>query len=326
MEQMPLISVIVPVYKVEAYLDKCIRSITEQTYTNLEIILVDDGSPDNCGRICDEWAARDNRIRVVHKENGGAGLARNVALDRANGELIGFVDSDDYIAPDMYRQLYELIANDADIAECNFLETYDDNALFSENKGVVAKYTSIQAMRLHINEHAFQQLIWNKLYRREVIGDARFPVGTKIDDEFFTYIPLSRAQKLAHTSSCLYAYRQQTNSIMHQPFSLERLQGISAKTMRLNYIREHIPELVEEAEIDLFFSCLYSMQSCFRWLDGEELESAKMCVRKVLKDIYPVKIRKTDNLKRKMLIAFAQIDFEKTCKILNFLQDIHVIT
>lgn len=326
MNQMPLISVIVPVYKVEAYLDKCIRSIVEQTYPNLEIILVDDGSPDRCGEICDAWAKKDSRIRVIHKENGGAGLARNVALDQANGELIGFVDSDDYIAPDMYRQLYELIADGADIAECDFLETYDDNALFSEKKGDITKYTSTQAMRLHINEHAFQQLIWNKLYSREVIGDVRFPMGTKIDDEFFTYIPLSRAQKLAHTSSCLYAYRQQPNSIMHQPFSLQRLQGISAKTMRLNYIREHMPELVEEGEIELFLSCLYSMQSCFRWLDGEELESARMCIRKVLGDICPLKIRKTDTLKRKLLLAFAQLNFENTCKVLNFLQDIHVIT
>lgn len=326
MEPMPLISVIIPVYQVEPYLDKCVRSIVEQTYTNLEIILVDDGSPDRCGEICDEWAARDRRIQVIHKENGGAGLARNVALDKANGELIGFVDSDDYIAPDMYSRLYELIADGADIAECDYQEIYDDSALFSKTKGDVTEYTPSQAMNLHINEMAFRQLIWNKLYKQEVIGNTRFPVGTTIDDEFFTYIPLGRARKLARTSSCLYAYRQQPNSIMHQPFSLKRLQGIQAKTIRLDYIREYMPELTKEGEVDLFFSCLYFMQSSLRWLDGQELELARTFIRKALRDISPLKVRKTDKLKRKLLTTFAQVDFEKTCKVLNFLQDIHILT
>lgn len=326
MEALPLISVIVPVYKVEPYLDKCVRSIVEQTYTNLEIILVDDGSPDRCGEICDEWAARDGRIQVIHKENGGAGQARNVALDKASGELIGFVDSDDYIAPDMYRQLLELIADGADIAECDYQEIPDDSALFSRTKGYVTEYTSTQAMKLHINDVAFRQIIWNKLYKREVIGNVRFPVGTTIDDEFFTYVPLSRAQKLAHTSSSLYAYRQQPNSIMHQPFSLRRLQGIQAKTLRLDYIREYMPELTEEGKTDLFLSCLYTMRSSLQWLDGEELESARTYIWKTLTDILPLKARKTDKLKRRLLTVLAQVDFEKTCKFLNFLQDIHVIT
>ena len=104
---MDLISVIVPVYKVEPYLDKCVRSIVDQTYQNLEIILVDDGSPDRCGEICDAWAAKDSRIRVIHKENGGLSDARNAGMAVATGKYMGFVDSDDYIAPDMYRLLLE---------------------------------------------------------------------------------------------------------------------------------------------------------------------------------------------------------------------------
>ena len=114
---MDLISVIVPVYKVEKYLDKCVSSIINQTHRNLEIILVDDGSPDHCGAMCDAWAEKDSRIKVIHQENAGGGAARNAALDMARGELIAFVDSDDYIAPDMYEHLYKLIATGADIAE-----------------------------------------------------------------------------------------------------------------------------------------------------------------------------------------------------------------
>lgn len=326
MEQMPLISVIVPVYKVEPYLDRCIRSIVEQTYENLEILLVDDGSPDRCGAICDGWAEKDSRIRVIHKENGGAGLARNVALDQARGALIGFVDSDDYIAPDMYRQLYTLLCHGADIAECCFVETTDDNAALDSAEGSYREYTPEQAMELHIRDRLFRQLIWNKLYRRETIGSARFPVGTKIDDEFFTYLPLSRAKKLACTSSCLYAYRQQLGSIMHQPFSLNRLQGIQAKAQRLAFLQQNMPELAEDGRADLFDACLFSMQSSLRWLQGEELERARTEIRRVLENIGPIKPRTCDGFKRKMLIRSTQASLEGTCRLLNFLQDIHILT
>ena len=129
MENLPLISVIVPVYKVEAYLDKCISSIVGQTYRNLEIILVDDGSPDNCGAICDAWAEQDSRIKVIHKENGGLSDARNAGMSAATGELLGFVDSDDHISPEMYQLLYErMIADNSDISACG-VEMVFENGL-----------------------------------------------------------------------------------------------------------------------------------------------------------------------------------------------------
>ena len=116
-----LITVIVPVYKVEKYLDRCVQSIVDQTYTNLEIILVDDGSPDNCPKMCDEWAKKDKRIKVIHKQNGGLSDARNAGLEKAKGKYVGFVDSDDYISPIMYEKLYKcIIDNQADMAMCGF--------------------------------------------------------------------------------------------------------------------------------------------------------------------------------------------------------------
>ena len=123
----PLISIIVPVYKVENYLDRCVQSLVDQTWSNLEIILVDDGSPDNCGAMCDAWAARDNRIKVIHKENGGLSDARNAGMAIASGTYMGFVDSDDYISSDMYQLLYDRMAADgSDIAACGVELVYVD--------------------------------------------------------------------------------------------------------------------------------------------------------------------------------------------------------
>ena len=183
----PLLSVIVPVYKVEEYLDECIRSIVSQTYENLELLLVDDGSPDRSGEICDAWAAKDSRVRVIHKENAGAGAARNAALDAAKGELIGFVDSDDYISTQMYEHLYSMLDETTDIAECSYVSVTEGGTSFPELSQKVSRYTPQEAMACHIADTCFRQLIWNKLYRRGVIGNIRFPEQTVIDDEFFTY-------------------------------------------------------------------------------------------------------------------------------------------
>lgn len=320
MNELPLISVIVPVYRVEAYLDKCIRSIAEQTYRNLEIILVDDGSPDRSGTICDAWAAKDSRIRVIHKENGGGGAARNTALDAAGGELIAFVDSDDYIAPDMYDHLYELLSGGADIAECDFVTTSDDAAEFAQAELQITEYTREEAMGEHIQDTVFRQLIWNKLYRREMIGNIRFPVGTSIDDEFFTYQVLGNARHLVRSTKVCYAYRQQPDSIMHQTYSLKRLEGIRAKQLRLQYLKEHMPSLVYEAETALFFFCIYAMQMSLQHLSGKELETARSTIRGVLEELTPLKVSRKLSLKGNLRLVLAQISFEGVCKLQNFLE------
>lgn len=173
------ISVIVPVYKVEPYLDKCISSIVNQTYKNLEIILVDDGSPDNCPAMCDAWAEKDSRIRVLHQRNQGGGAARNAGLDLASGSLIAFVDSDDYIVPDMYAHLYTLLEQSVDIAECSYVEVVGDDAVFACGYETHS-YTVQEAMEEHIRDRVFRQLIWNKLYRRHVMDGIRFPTDKRL--------------------------------------------------------------------------------------------------------------------------------------------------
>ena len=325
MKNLPLLSVIVPVYKAERYLNQCIQSIVDQTYRNLEILLVDDGSPDRSGEICDEWAERDCRITVIHKENGGGGLARNVALDAAKGGLIAFLDSDDYIAPEMFAYLYSLLDADVDIAECAYVETFDDNASFT-SEGTVTVYSAESAMYAHIQDTVFRQLIWNKLYRREVIGDIRFPVGTKIDDEFFTYQVLGNARKLALSDRVCHAYRQQPDSVMHQKYSIRRLEGLAAKLQRLEYLKEHMPSLVNSAREELMMSCLYSMQGSLDSLSGEELQRAKALIYQTMNTIAPVPLETVSSGKRKLLIFLAQRHLEAAAKLLNFLIRIHVLT
>lgn len=327
MKKLPLISVIVPVYGVEKYLDKCVQSIVDQTYRNLEIILVDDGSPDNSGAMCDAWAARDNRIKVIHKENGGAGAARNTALDIAQGELIGMVDSDDYVEAHMYEHLCRIMEDDIDIAECQIGATETDDFRMEDGTDFTVKvFSAEEAMRLHIQDKMFCQTPPNKLYRRKVIGNIRFPVGTLIDDEFWTYRVIGNASQLAHSSCCMYAYRQQQNSAMHKPYSIRRLDGILAKQQRLEYLQEHMQELVYEAKLDLFFTCLYAMQGCLQSLPEAELEEARRILYSAVKEIVPLPVSRGLSVKKNLLLILAQVSFEGMSKVLNFLIDIHVLS
>ncbi len=327
MSNLPLISVIVPVYRVEQYLDRCLRSITEQTYRNLEILLVDDGSPDRSGAICDAWAAKDSRIRVIHKQNAGAGAARNTALDLASGEIISMIDSDDYIEAHMYEHLYSLMQENVDIAECAMGMTEDDD--FSMDDGTEAE-TRIcsreEAMRLHIRDEIFCQTPPNKLYRRTAVRDVRFPEGNLIDDEYFTYKVIGNARCLARSSAKMYAYRQQPGSAMHKAFSLKRLQGLEAKVQRLAYLQQQMPELEYEAKFDLFFTSLFLMQECLRSLKGEELQTAGSYIKGVLKQITPLQSNPEASRMKNLLLKMAQQNFEGTCKLLNFLIDIHILT
>lgn len=327
MSDLPLISVIVPVYNVEKYLDKCIQSIADQTYRNLEIILVDDGSPDRCGAICDEWAARDSRIKVIHKRNAGSGAARNSGLDIARGELIGMVDSDDYIAPQMYEHLYSLMENGADIAECAITETENDDLILDDASVCETQlFSKEEAMRVHIRDELFRQTPPNKLYRRHTLQNVRFPVGTLIDDEFWTYRVIGNAEKLVHSSCCMYAYRQQQGSAMHRPYSIRRLDGLQAKLQRWEYLKEQMPQLAPEAQEDLLMSCLYGAQGSLASFSGRKLEHAREILRSIVAQILPVPVRSGTPLKRKLLLFFAQRSLENTARVLNFLIKIHILT
>lgn len=315
---MDLISVIVPVYKAEAYLDKCISSIVGQTYANLEIILVDDGSPDQSGEICDAWAGKDRRIRVIHQANAGGGAARNAALDAAKGELIAFVDSDDYLAADMYEHLCGLLEQGADIAECGHVNVFDDHALFDCGDADSRAYTAQEAMAAHIQDRIFRQLIWNKLYRREVIGNIRFPVGKKIDDEFFTYQVLGCAKTLIRSEKIGYAYRQQEASVMHSMGARKRLQAVEAKVQRHAYIEKRFPDLAALSLKNLWLTCIYLGQLALREMDGDEANKTMTYLRDIL-GRHPYGM-KDCTAKESVWLSLARFSLRGVCRLRNALK------
>ena len=178
---MELISVIVPVYNVESYIAECIESIQNQTYMNLEIILVNDGSTDASGDICDQYAAYDERIKVIHQENGGLSAARNTGIEAANGDYISFVDSDDYIRLTLFEDMLQLLKEyDLDIIEFTAFRDKSGDIIEGCNDGHLEIYSKEDALRLAM--HDCFVAAWSKLYKRSAIGDVRFPVGRKFED------------------------------------------------------------------------------------------------------------------------------------------------
>ena len=310
-----LVSVIVPVYKTEKYLNHCINSIVGQTYNNLEIILVDDGSPDRCPAICDLWKEKDERIKVFHQVNAGGGQARNLALDKSKGKFVIFVDSDDYIAPFMIEFLYKQFQDDVDIVECGYCITHNDNAEFDEESEGYRweSFGAEEAVLENIKDRMFRQIIWNKMYRKSVVGDVRFPVRKNIADEFWTYQVLGNARKVIYTNKVLYAYRQQENSVMHSLNAVRRFQALEAKLQRHEYICKYMPALKNESICNIWFTCLYQGQLL--------LINSNKDIWKELTEIlkkYPIRnYLNSMSGKEKIWLSMADKSFYWTCYIRN---------
>ena len=208
-ENKELITIIVPVYKVEAYLNKCVESIRNQTYHNLEIILIDDGSPDDCPKLCDAFAKIDERIKVIHQKNGGLSSARNAGIDRATGHYIGFVDSDDYIDATMFERLYEgILAHTCDIAICNHYVVEGDKLLM-EMPPVDQEclYKSKEAIKLLLEDKVIKSYAWDKLYKAELFRGVRYPVGRNYEDIATTYLLMEKAKSICQLQDFGYYYQ-----------------------------------------------------------------------------------------------------------------------
>lgn len=213
-EREPKISVIVPVYKVEPYLRKCLDSIINQTYRNLQIILVDDGSPDNCGVICDEYAAKDRRIQVIHQENGGVSAARNSGLALVTGDYIGWVDSDDWIEADMYEYLLEnALKYQADIAVCSRFERYKNKCVRRGWEHLDVLNTE-QALELLLKNNVMQNYLCDKLWRRELFDNICFPVGKTFEDIAIMHKLFIKAERVICLPEAKYNYLQRVGSIV----------------------------------------------------------------------------------------------------------------
>lgn len=235
----PLISIIVPVYKVEPYLRRCLDSIVNQTYTNLEIILVDDGSPDNCPQICDEYAAKDNRIVVMHKENGGLSDARNAGLDICKGEYISFVDSDDWIIQNYIEILLSLcIKEKADIA----IGMHKKEGLLNKSLDSTActNYVimdSKQALKQLFNENALTFTVsWGKLYKKELWDQLRFPPKKLYEDAYIRHRLYDKSSIICFLKEPIYFYTQRPDSIMGQTTS--SVHAIEPKIIFYHFLKK----------------------------------------------------------------------------------------
>ncbi len=234
------VSVVVPIYNVEAYLPRCVDSILQQTYTNLEIILVDDGALDNSGTIVDKYAQTDTRVIPVHKENGGLSDARNAGIDIATGDYICFVDSDDVIHSEYVETLLKLcVENECDIAQCRFEWSTEDS--FSEDKGSgeVIFYDSMGILDAIYSEKNVETVVaWNKLYKRDLFKQIRYPKGRIHEDEATSYKLFYEAKKIARIDRVLYLYYQNMDSITKKKYSLKRLDILWALEERMSFFKE----------------------------------------------------------------------------------------
>lgn len=248
-ERKPLISVIVPVYKVEEYLENCVNSIINQTYKNLEIILVDDGSPDKCGEMCEQLALSDSRIIVIHKKNGGLSSARNSGIDIANGEYIGFVDSDDTIEPFMYEKLYnENKLNSTLISVCAVNYIFQNGKTQRKNKlGKNKVFDFVEAIQ-EMNSHTYFDMgAWSKLYHRSLFENLRFPEGKLSEDFYIMFILFDKAQRISYVDYACYNYLQRENSITHN-VKINHDHEYAAKEQMI-YLEKKYPQMKAFAHV-----------------------------------------------------------------------------
>ncbi len=251
----PVISVVVPVYKVEKYLDRCVQSILSQMFSNFELILVDDGSPDNCGSMCDAYAKQDPRVQVIHKENGGLSDARNVGKSAAKGEYILFVDSDDYIAPLLMDTLYNLAKKyHADIVCGGAYNCYQDKEIsqFSEKKELV--FDGVTALQKMLQGQDLPGSAWGKLYSKELCNQLDFQVGKYYEDAFFQVDMFPMAKTVAVTTEPLYYYIHRAGSITTHSFRKKDMDIINAYQYTLQQVTKQYPQLIPQATFRLYWA------------------------------------------------------------------------
>lgn len=281
------VSIIVPVYQVENYIRQCVDSILAQTFTDFELLLVDDGSKDKSGQICDEYALMDQRVKVIHKENGGAADTRNIGLNQAVGNYIMFVDSDDYIKPTMLECLYKTISNeDADIVACNYLYFFENNReldFFTQIGSEILPGAEIFYNRKNERNYGFWTVVWNKLYKKEIFGKVRFRCGKYYEDEFFANDLYQMDIKVVTIPECLYYYRQHGNSTMRKKSIVKNFDLMEAYQERIAvYLKEE--KYSEQAYKVLIYSLEY-LEESKRLLTNKDEENEFIQAEKKTKDI-----------------------------------------
>lgn len=286
---MAKVSVVVPVYNVEPYIHKCVNSILNQTMQDLEIILVDDGATDNSGRICDEYAEQDARIRVIHKTNGGLSDARNAGVKVAAGEYILFVDSDDYIDAKMVERLYFLAQEHAvDMTVCGVYNVYAS--------GAKAQYNELEEFLCN-NAEAFGHImvgqkipgtICNKLIRRDIAQKLLFPVGRLYEDAFYTTQLMQNVRSVYVTTEPMYYYFHRGGSITTTPFREKDMDVVAAYQENLTVVKQQFPEIMEQAQFRLTWAYFTALDRMLQLKEYKEAYRYKEVVKYLRKNTWSV--------------------------------------
>ena len=312
---MAIISVVVPVYKVEQYLCRCIDSILSQTFTDFDLILVDDGSPDGCGKICDDYAEKDSRIFVIHKKNGGLSSARNSGIDWAfknsNSNWITFIDSDDWV----HTQYLELLLY--------AIKCYNTNVSVSIHKKIDKMEKEKEICKSDIciriedaNKNYCNDLVhaWGKLYKKDLFKNIRFPIGKLHEDAFVTYLILFEAKKYAVIDYPLYNYYTNPNGITYQ-YGINRLDEFEAYEQQLSFFKSKGHNIIAERTLNNYFYRLYFVYNILQnTLTGEDL---KLCNRRVIRSIRRVLIKYVPKEKRYKYAYWYELAFPILFKIGN---------
>ena len=254
-----LVSIIVPVYNVEKYLDTCVSSIVKQSYVNIEIILVDDGSTDSSSILCDTWKKKDNRIIVIHKSNGGQSEARNVGLLNASGEFVIFIDSDDYISSDHVEELVTAITNTKSDIVCARAQAFFDNKssrVEKKEKRNSSSFDGNMAIKKMLYEQGVSSSLWVKIYKRALFESIGFPVGRIYEDLFTVYKLFYRCKKVTIIDKTIYYYRIRIDSTIGKFDSRKNNDLLIASKEIYEFVNKNIPNVISAAEYKLFFSAI----------------------------------------------------------------------
>lgn len=288
MDTTPLISVIVPVYNVETYLYTCVQSIIKQTFSNLEILLVDDGSTDSSGILCDKLEATDNRITTLHQANQGLSQARNSGIKVAHGKYLAFVDSDDCIAPDFIETLYgNLIATNANISICSIEKVSEDQEPLANNTRLPNEILDSKTALTRMLSDPFTgwQYVpaWNKLYESSLFKDIQFPAGKYHEDEFIIFQIFDKAKKIVSDPKALYFYTQRKTGIMHASNALQKLDALEARYLQYTFCLHHgyedcIP-YVQDLARRSYYLVLFAQKQAKTKLDKAKIKKIKAMIK-----------------------------------------------
>ena len=247
------VNVVIPVYNSEQYLLQCLDSVVSQTYGDISMILVDDGSTDSSGRICDSYAASDQRIRVIHTENLGVSTARNRGISESDGDYVCFIDSDDYVAPDYVEYLLKLITDNlSDISVCqraNGRKTVKENKIITDNQSCISAF---------VRSAEIDSVVWGKLYKRSLFDGVLFPAAKRYEDEFTIYKLIAKAERIAIGYGSKYYYRTNEESFMNRSFSDKDFEWIEAMSEQKAFIDQNYPELTSSANARI----IYAVNKC----------------------------------------------------------------